>query len=62
MVYNFGASAIQILGRSQFLSLYFLGGAFSQRESIAFPVTALAFHKGMGLLLRGTMVNRTKYR
>lgn len=40
MVYNFGASAIQILGRSQFLALYLLGGAFSQLCQVAGPIVA----------------------
>lgn len=33
MMYTLGPTAIQHLGRRQFLSLYMLGGAFSQREN-----------------------------
>lgn len=33
MMYTLGPTAIQHLGRRQFLALYLLGGAFSQREN-----------------------------
>lgn len=32
MMYSLGPTAIQQLGRRQFLALYLLGGAFSQRK------------------------------
>lgn len=38
MVYNLGTTALQLLGRRQFLALYLLGGAFSQSKNINSPV------------------------